>query len=83
VPVSLTHCVRGTRDFETVDGLLQISPADTPDCDLGVQALAALIYGIHDPGDFAFRGWGTPSPEIQKVLRAMFPPMIPYLHEMF
>jgi predicted acetyltransferase len=80
---SLCPWNEGVWDFETVDGLLQISPADTPDCDLGVQALAALIYGIHDPGDFAFRGWGTPSPEIQKVLRAMFPPMIPYLHEMF
>jgi hypothetical protein len=57
--------------------------AGEADCDLSVQALAALIYGTHDPGDFAIRGWGNPSPEVQEIMRAMFPPRLPYLHEYF
>ncbi len=73
----------GLWQFETVEGLLQVSPASQADCDLTIQALAALIYGTHDPGDFAFRGWGQPSPEVQSTLRAMFPPRQPYLHEYF
>jgi hypothetical protein len=47
------------------------------------QRLAALVYGTHDPGDFAVRGWGDPSPAVQAAMRALFPPQIPYLHERF
>jgi hypothetical protein len=53
------------------------------DCNLTIQALAALVYGTHDPEDFAIRGWGNPSPEVQAVMREMFPPMQPHLHEYF
>ena len=73
----------GLWQFETAKGLLQVSPASEADCDLTIQALAALIYGTHDPGDFAFRGWGQPSTEVQSTLRTMFPPQVPYLHEYF
>ncbi len=73
----------GVWRFETVDNILQVRPADRADCDLAIQALAALIYGAHDPADFPIRGWGDPSPEVQATLRAMFPPLLPYLHEYF
>ncbi len=73
----------GLWQFETVEGRLQVGPADQADCALTIQALAALIYGTHDPGDFAFQGWGHPSEELQSTLRAMFPPRVPYLHEYF
>jgi hypothetical protein len=69
--------------FETVDEQLQVGPARKADCDLTSQALAALVYGTHDPADFLFRGWGNPSLAVQAALRAMFPPMMPYLHEYF
>ena len=72
-----------TWQFETVDGLLRISAAVRADCDLSIQALAALVYGTHDPGDFAIRGWGNPTPELQLAMRAVFPPMVPHLHEHF
>jgi hypothetical protein len=62
---------------------LQVGPADEPDCELTIQALTALIYGTHDPGDFAFRGWGNPSAEVQATMRAIFPPRVPFLHEYF
>jgi hypothetical protein len=75
----------GTWRFESVDGLLDVQQAAeaAADCTLHVQALAALAYGTHDPGDFAVRGWGDPSPEVQTTLRAMFPRMLPHLHELF
>jgi hypothetical protein len=46
-------------------------------------AAPPLMYGTHDPDDFAIRGWGNPSPAVQAIMRAMFPPMTPYLHEYF
>lgn len=73
----------GTWRFETVDGVLQVNTTKKPDCDLGIHALAALAYGTHDPDDFAIRGWGNPSPEVQEIMRTMFPPRLPYLHEFF
>jgi hypothetical protein len=69
--------------FESADGTLQVARADGADCDLSIQALTALVYGAHDLDDFAIRGWGNPSPKVQATLRAMFPPMTPYLHENF
>jgi predicted acetyltransferase len=69
--------------FQTVDDKLTVRSAKTPDCELSIHALAALIYGTHDPADFAFRGWGAPRPAIQATMRTMFPPMAPYLHEWF
>jgi hypothetical protein len=75
----------GIWRFETVDGLLQVSAAgaNAAGCDLSIQALAALVYGTHDPGDFAIQGWGNPSPDVQGAMRAMFSPMVPHLHERF
>jgi hypothetical protein len=79
----------GPWRLETVDGRLRVRPApwagaDTQaDCTLSIQGLSALVYGAHDPADFPVRGWGDPSPEIQAVMRGMFPPMLAYLHEVF
>ncbi len=74
----------GCFTFETVDGLLQVSRADDHvDCDLGINGLAALVYGTHDPEDFALRDWGNPSPTVQVVQRTMFPAMKPHLHSHF
>ena len=71
--------------FETVDGLLRVDPvgATAADCGLSIHGLSALVYGTHDPGDFAIRGWGSPAPETQAAMRAIFPPMVPHLHERF
>jgi hypothetical protein len=54
-----------------------------PDCELSIQGLSALVYGTQDPGDFAVRGWGDPSPEVQAAMRTLFPPATPHLHELF
>jgi hypothetical protein len=73
----------GTWQFESVDGLLQVSQAKEADCELKIQALSALVYGTNDPGDFELRGWGTPPAGIQAVMRSIFPPLLPYLGEIF
>jgi len=73
----------GIWRFESIAGDLKIQAAQKADCDLSIQGLAALIYGTHDPGDFVIRGWGNPSPETQRGMRSMFPPLSPYIHEMF
>ena len=73
----------GVWGFETVDRRLQVSPAEQADCDLTIQALAALIYGTHDPDDFSIRGWGNPSPDSLATMRSMFSPQVPFLHEYF
>ncbi len=73
----------GIWQFETVDGTLRICAADEADCDLTIQALAALIYGTQDPDDFAMRGWGNPTSAVQETMQRIFPPRIPHLHEQF
>jgi len=74
----------GLWSFEGAGGKLKVSPwLASADCRLTIQGLSALVYGVGDPGDFPFRGWGNPSPELAEVMRAMFPPELPYLHEQF
>jgi predicted acetyltransferase len=73
----------GIWKFASVDGTLLVEPHTAPDCDLSIQALTALVFGTHNPEDFAIRGWGNPSPAVQACMRALFPPKIPYLHEYF
>lgn len=73
----------GPWRLETAEGRLTLEPYSQADCELSIQALSALVYGTHDPGDFAFRGWGDPSLALQATMREMFPPRLPYLHEFF
>jgi len=73
----------GIWRFEALDGDLQVSPAKRAECELYIQGLSALVYGTHDPGDFRWREWGNPSEEVQAIMRRMFPPRLPYIHEFF
>ena len=73
----------GIWKFVGDSGTLEVSPAQSADCNLAIQGLAALVYGVNDPADFAIRGWGDPSPELVAVMQAMFPPKLPYLHEYY
>ena len=76
----------GVFRFDSEDGCLVVERLDAsaaPDCTLTIQALSGLVYGVRDPEVFAVRGWGDPSPAVQATLRALFPPLLPYLHEEF
>ena len=83
--ISDPHCPwnEGLYTFETVDGLLQVSPSQTADCELTIQAISALIYGTHDTADFVFRGWGNPSSPVQAIMRTMFPRLQPYMFAIY
>lgn len=64
-------------------GQLGIIEADHAQCELTVQGLTALVYGVYPPGEFALRNWGNPDKESQSALQKMFPPMTPFLHAVF
>jgi GNAT superfamily N-acetyltransferase len=83
--VSDPHCPwnNGIWKFEGGSGILEVIPTSNAGCNLTIQGLSALIYGVSDPADFPIRGWGDPSPELQAVMREMFPPKPPYLHEYY
>ncbi len=70
----------GVFRFESVDGLLEVTPAADADCELTIQGLSGLVFCGYDPADFMIRGWGNPSPETQAAIRTMFPPAYPFLH---
>ena len=76
----------GAWRFESSYGGLAVKAADAGtvvDGELTIQAVSALVYGAHDPGDFVFRGWGVVSPEALQEMRSMFPPALAYMHEMY
>lgn len=73
----------GIFRFSSVDGKLQIEPAQSPDATLTINGLSALIYGTHDLNDFQWRGWGTLSTEHIQILSKMFPKANPYLFALF
>ncbi len=83
--ISDPHCPwnEGCYRFEGVDGKLQVTAIDSADCDLTIQGLSGLVYGTHDPESFAIRGWGNPTLELQTTMCTLFPPLLPYLYEIF
>jgi len=73
----------GVWEFVGENGRLHVHPAAAADCELTIQGLSALVYGTHDPADFALRGWGRPNEKVQAAMRVLFPPRLPHLHEIF
>ena len=73
----------GIWKFMGDSGTLEVSLAQSADCNLTIQALSALVYGVNDPVDFAIRGWGDPSADMVSVMQTIFPPKLPYVHEYY
>lgn len=73
----------GIYTFEGKDGQLRVSQGGQAGCELSIQALSGLISGTHRPEVFPLRGWGNPGPDTQETMARMFPPQLPYLHEVF
>ena len=73
----------GAWMFAASAGKLEVRKTSETARPLTVQGLTALVAGTHDPQEFHLRGWGSPSPEEQSIMRAMFPKMNPYVHENF
>lgn len=75
--------IGGTWTFGCHAGTLEVTPGGTPDVDLTGHGLAALVYGVLDPTDLEWRGFGTVSPAASGTLRALFPRSTPFLFESF
>ncbi len=73
----------GAWRFAAADGRLEVTRAGDAECELTIQGLTGLVFGTHDPADFAVRGWGQLPAGTQVALRALFPPLLPYMHETF
>lgn len=73
----------GNWNFTESSGKLVVSKSGAAECELSVQGLSALIAGTRNPQDFSLHGWGNPGPELQARMWALFPPMRPFMHEMF
>ena len=73
----------GIWSFESHAGRLTVAPAMRADCDLSIQGLSALVYGVNDPEEYRIRNWGNPTHGLAHVMRSMFPPRLPYLHEQY
>ncbi|NIW49380.1 MAG: GNAT family N-acetyltransferase, partial [Gammaproteobacteria bacterium] len=73
----------GVWKFKSEDGLLQVSKVKTPECNLTIQGVSAIVYGTHDPETFSLRGWGDPDLEMQSRIRLMFPAQLPFIYEQF
>ncbi len=87
IQVDDLHCPwnSGTWRFNSNAGQLSVQRADTPHIDvrLSIHGLTALVYGTHDPADFALRGWGDPTPTVQALMRLLFPPALPDIYARF
>lgn len=83
--VSDAHCPwnHGTFTLASDEGRLVVEKGGAADTNLTIQGLSALVFTGHDPANFQFRGWGDPDAETQHALRALFPTVVPDMHETF
>jgi predicted acetyltransferase len=73
----------GVWQLRSNNGLLSIEPGDQAECELSIHGLTALIYGVYDPREFQYRGWGNPTEAQSARLLALFPPKTPFLLALF
>ncbi len=73
----------GVWKFASVDGKLQVTAGEKPDCQISIQGLSSLLYGTQKPNAFEYRGWGKPSQTVQIEMNRIFPGKMPFLHELF
>ncbi|HEV2109480.1 MAG TPA: GNAT family N-acetyltransferase [Thermomicrobiales bacterium] len=75
----------GTYTFHGKGGCLRVEAADPKRATgaISMAGLSALIFNGTDPDTFAYRGWGNIDRPTREVMRAVFPPAWPYLHEDF
>jgi hypothetical protein len=73
----------GAWTLRGVNGALEVERGGTPQADLTIQALSASVFTGMEPSLFRFRGWGSPDEPASEALRSLFPPIEPFIFEMF
>jgi hypothetical protein len=85
VQVSDPQCPwnEGAWTLRGVNGKLDVQRATSAEVHLTIQALSALVFTGMEPSLFRFRGWGEPDEATSEALRALFPPVEPFIFELF
>lgn len=75
----------GTYRFRGEGGVLSVQPVTEAQtrCVLTIAGLSALVFSGYDPAELTYRAWGDVPAELWASIRAVFPPVSPYLHEEF
>ena len=73
----------GAWTFDGRNGSLEVHKAEQADFTIRIQAVAALIYGTHNPEDFDILQWGQIPEALHPDVQALFPRRLPHIHEMF
>jgi hypothetical protein len=77
----------GPWTFRGSGGELEVARTGSPAATLPIQALSSLVFNGTGPGSepetFRYRGWGAVDPETADALRALFPPVLPYMYDQF
>jgi predicted acetyltransferase len=73
----------GVWRFESTAGTLRVSRTTNADYELTIQGITALVSGVPRPEDIPLRDWGNPDQSKISSMRAMFPPLRPFMHENF
>ena len=77
----------GTWTLDGSAGTLEVetgrTPSTGPVATLTSHGLAGLVYGVLDPEELGYLGYGTVDAEAARALRTLFPPAKPYLFAAF
>jgi predicted acetyltransferase len=73
----------GAFTFRGEGGTLAVTPGGEAAGCITIQGVSALVFLGADPATFPFRGWGDPDVAAVEALRALFPPVVPDIHETF
>lgn len=75
--------VGGVWTLDGSDRFLEVHRGGDPTGTLTSHGLAALVYGVLDPAELPFRGYGSVDRDTEERLRTLFPPATPYLYSSF
>lgn len=73
----------GTWTLTGRDGALEVNEGGESQGDVNINGLSALVFSGIDPVALPYRGWGEVQPTAVEALSAIFPPVMPHLHELF
>jgi predicted acetyltransferase len=73
----------GSWTFTGRNGVLDVTEGGEPAGEVSITGLSALVMSGIDPVALPYRGWGEVGPQAANALRALFPPVVPHLHDQF
>lgn len=73
----------GVYTFSGDGGVLTVREGGDAASTLTIQGLSALVYTGYDPDDIGFRHWGEVAAADRPVIRQIFQPAYPIMHEVF